>query len=208
MKMNNKKISVEILCEGLEEQKYIKKLTSFPNIFSNIYSFQEPINCKGITNIFPRYQDVFSRDIYELILIFCDADNNSKDFQNLCYKIDNHMFGSKKVSSKVVIFSNPVTLQIVLSHFGEVMLHSSAKAKNQSIIYQLTGIDNYQAHENQIDEMMRLIKITSYDYMKSNVSRLSSDIRVLPSTNFYFFLNHFEKNSVKWVDEINDLVLI
>ena len=49
--MTNKSIRILILCEGLEEELYIRKLLSFHGIFSNAYEFCEPINCKSITKI-------------------------------------------------------------------------------------------------------------------------------------------------------------
>ena len=204
--MNDGKIGIKILCEGLEEYKYIKKLLGFPGIFSDVYYFHEPTNCKGITNIFPRYQDLFTKNLYEVILIFCDADRNSKDFQELCSKIDNCMFGGKKVSEKIVIYVNPVTLQVVLSHLGNAKLISSSKATNADVVEKLTGIKNYGGHEEQIDEMMKFVKLSTYEIMKENVSSLPQSLDKCPSTNFIEFLNHFEHNEISWIGEINNLI--
>lgn len=204
--MNDGKIGIKILCEGLEEYKYIKKLLGFPGIFSDIYYFHEPTNCKGITKIFPRYQDLFSKNLYEVILIFCDADTNSKDFQDLCSKIDNCMFGGKKVSEKIVMYVNPVTLQVVLSHFADVSLKSSSKATNEKIVEVLTGIKNYRGHENQIDEMMAQVKLATYKDMKERVVLLPESLKSCPCTNFVRFLNYFENRDISWIKTINDLI--
>ena len=204
--MNDGKIGIKILCEGLEEYKYIKKLLGFPGIFSDIYYFYEPTNCKGITKIFPRYQDLFTKNFYEVILIFCDADRNSKDFQDLCLKIDNCMFGGKKVSEKIVMFVNPVTLQVVLSHLKKVKLVSSSKATNEKIVEELTGIKNYRGHEDQIDEMLKLIKLSTYETMKENISSLPQILDKCPSTNFIEFLSRFENNDPGWINDIYNLI--
>lgn len=200
--MNNGKICIKILCEGLEEYKYIKKLISFPGIFSSVYYFDEPINCKGINKIFPRYQDLFTKNLFEVILIFCDADNNSDDFGLLCSKINNCMFGGADVSNSIVMFVNPVTLQIVLSHLADVKIISSSKANNEGLIFQLTGITDYRAHEKQIDEMMKFVKFSNYKDMRKRVDSLSQNISEVPSSNFGVFLSNFEKSDTQWVDDI------
>ena len=204
--MNDGKISVKFLCEGLEEYHYLQKILSFPNIFSNLYYFPEPTNCKGITNIFPRYQDIFNKNIYDVILIFCDADSNSEDFRKLCSKIDNCMFGGNNVSSKIIIFSNPITLQIVLSHIDDVVLLSSSKPKNQNVVFNLTGISKYQGHKDQIEQMMTFVKLVSYQSMKTRLSKISTNINDLPSTNFLDFLNKLENDDLCWIDELNQLM--
>lgn len=203
--MNDGKIGIKILCEGLEEYKYIKKLLGFPGIFSDIYYFDEPINCKGITKIFPRYQDLFSKNLYEVILVFCDADKNSKDFQELCSKIDNCMFGGNKVSEHIVVFSNPVTLQIVLSHFADVKLSSSSKAKNEKVVEELTGLKDYRGHEEQIDFILKFVKSSNVIDMRSRVSTLSSDLNTVPSTNFFKFLENISSDNVGWINSIREL---
>ena len=183
----------------------MKKLLGFPGIFSNVYYFHEPINCKGITNIFPRYQDMFSKNLYELVLIFCDADRNSEDFQNLCLKIDNLMFGGNNVSKHIVIFSNPVTMQIILSHISKVRLLSSSKAKNEEIIEKLTSVKNYRGHETQIDEILKFVKVSNYQDMKARMSCLTDNLNEVPSSNFYCFLNNLSSDNSNWVEVIKDL---
>ena len=204
--MTNKSIRILILCEGLEEELYIRKLLSFHGIFSNAYEFCEPINCKSITKIFPRYQNLFTRNLYDLIIIFCDADKNSDQFQKLCSDINQQMFGGVDVSSKIVFFGNPVTLQIVLSHIADVNLVSSSKSTNQPIVEELTGISCYQGHEDQINEMLKRVKYSSYATMKERISKLPSDLKTTPSTNFYELLSNLESDDTSWIEEINTLI--
>lgn len=61
-----------IICEGFEDHAYISRLLEL-NVWNDIYEFI-PINAKSASNIFPIYQDKYSNDKYELILIFCDTD--------------------------------------------------------------------------------------------------------------------------------------
>lgn len=77
-------------------------------------------------------------------------------------------------------------------HFNYVILKNIGKKSNATIIEELTGIKNYKANDKQIDEMMKLIKYSSYEFMKENLKKLSSDISVIPSTNFLYLLSVLE----------------
>ena len=106
-----------------------------------------------------------------------------------------------------VTFANPVTLQIVLSHFGKVELSEKAKKLNKEIIKGLTGIENYDAKDNQIKELISKINYTNYKIMKENIKEISEDYRIIPSTNFLKFINRFESDDTTWIDEINKLII-
>lgn len=204
--MPNSPITIQILCEGYEEKAYIDKILSMPTIRKDIYSFFPTINCKSLSKIFPRFQDVFSQNYANIILIFCDADKCSSEYKELQSKIDNCMFGGNEVSRRIVIFGNPVTLQIVLSHFSCVSLSSCAKAKNQQIVEDLTGIKNYQAHDDQIKQMMSMINFSNFKIMKKNLKLISKNVCDIPSTNFIDFLNYIESQDTKWCSEIYELM--
>lgn len=60
---------------------------------------------------------------------------------------------------EVFIFANPVTLQIVLSHFGDVNLTKVGKKSNAAAVEDLTGIKNYEARKEQISEMISKIHL-------------------------------------------------
>ena len=204
--MVNRLITIQILCEGLEEKAYIDKILSMPTIRKDVYSFFPTINCKSITKIFPRFQDVFSQNYANIILIFCDADNNSSNFRNLVSKIDNCIFGRTNISKKIIIFANPVTLQIILSHFSYVSLKVSSKSSNQKIIETLTDIKNYQAHNEQIRQLVSLINFSNYEVMKENLKTISKKVTDVPSTNFLDFAKSIENEDTTWCNEIIDLI--
>lgn len=204
--MANNQVSIQILCEGYEEKAYIDKILGMPTIRHDIYYFYPTINCKSISRIFARFQDIYSQNIAQIIIVFCDADKCSDDFKELLSKIDNCLFGGKPVSSKVVVFGNPVTMQIVLSHFASVSLTSKSKVKNQPIIQSLTGISHYQAHDEQINEMISQINFGNFNTMKSNLAPISTDVTVVPSSNFLDFLNSIENENLEWCEEIIKLM--
>jgi hypothetical protein len=199
--INYNRRNILIIAEGLEEKIYLDKLLYFPNINKDAYCFNAVVNSKGSGNIKARYQYALQNGYYDAILIFCDADRISDDFVHLLSDIG-EFFENKEDAIKVFIFANPVTLQIVLSHFGDASLASSGKKTNAPIVKALTGICNYDAKEEQIKEMINLIHYDSLSDFKRRLGKISTDMKDVPSTNFLLFLNRFEGDDTSWVDEI------
>lgn len=207
MKNNRPKIffgkKICIICEGYEEYEYFERLISL-NVFNDIYKI-ELENAKGNGNLVERYQYFYSNDSFDLVLIFCDTDNKpSETYYDIKKKIDN--FHDEDVSDKVIIFGNPCTMQIMLSHFGEVSLTSHKKWENSPTIELMTGISNYSARRNQRNELNLLINKTNYKLMKKNVSKLSKKDYIIPSTNILMYLESLESKDTDWIDEINFLL--
>ena len=200
-----RKKNILIICEGFEEKPYIDKILSFPNINKEIYNFPPSVNAKGNGKIFARYQYEIQRGFYDIILVFCDADKGSEQFLSIVYQIGEKFYLSKENGFKVFIFSNPVTLQIVLSHFGDVCLTKVSKKANAVAVEKLTGIKNYDAKQEQIDEMIGKIHYSSMKEFKERMEKLSSDFNNLPSSNFLLFLKRFESKNSSWIDDINQL---
>ena len=201
--MNRKRIL--ILAEGFEEKTYIEKIIKFPCISKN-YEFSNVINVKGNGNILARYQYEFQTNRYDLVLVFADADKGSTQFISIIEGIGEKIFGDKKKGVLIFMFVNPVTMQVILSHLGDVELNHVSKNKNSETIRKLTGIDNYDAKEKQINELMQKINSRNYQEMKRRIEKMSSDYRVVPSTNLLMFLKNFENDDTSWVDEINNQI--
>ena len=66
--------SLCIICEGYEEEIYVKHLIG-KNVWKSIYDFTF-INAKGEGNIPARYQFEINKDAYELVMVFCDTDRH------------------------------------------------------------------------------------------------------------------------------------
>ena len=197
--------NVLIIAEGFEEKPYIDKILSFPNINKDRYLFAETINVKGNGSIPARYQYEIQRGFFDIVLIFCDADKGNEQFLNLVYDIGEKFFSKKEYGIEVFIFANPVTLQIVLSHFGDVSLTRVGKKSNSLIVEEMTSIKNYDAKQEQIDEMIEKIHFSSMDSFKQRLRNVSQDFKDVPSTNFLKFLERFESDDTKWIDDINKL---
>lgn len=200
-----RKKNILIISEGFEEKPYIDKILSFPNVNKDVYNFPPSVNAKGNGKIFARYQYEIQRGYYDLILVFCDADRGSEQFLSIVYEIGEKFFSSREDGFKVFIFANPVTLQIVLSHFGHILLTKVSKKTNADVVESLTGIKNYDASQEQINEMIGKIHYRSMEDFKGRLSSISYDFNDLPSTNFLLFLNRFENSDTSWVDDINHL---
>lgn len=198
-KYNGKKIC--IICEGFEELDYIEALNK-KAIFSSKYDFIA-VNAKSINTIMARYQEKFQSDSYSLVLIFCDTDKGtSEQYKELKKKINE--FHDADVADDIVIFGNPCTMQIILSHFAEVKLTSQSKVVNGKYIKEYIGIENYKATEEQRKELFGKIKRDNYQIMKDNVSKLSTNDEDVSSTNILKFVVNFESDDDKWIDEINN----
>lgn len=195
------KRNILIIAEGYEEKPYIDKLLSFPNIDKNVYNIQPAVNAKGSGNIFARYQYEFQRNFYDLVLIFCDVDKGSDEFLKLIDKIG-EFFLDQKDSMSVFMFVNPVTLQVALSHFGDVHITNVGKKSNCLLVEELTGIRNYDAKEDQIEKMIGKINFQSMDSFKERLKKISTDFKDIPSTNILSFVERFENSDTTWIDQI------
>ena len=138
------KLRVCVICEGYEDKGYLDRLSQL-NVWNDKYQFYFK-NAQSASNIFPMFQNEYQNDSYAAILIFCDTDKAPhREYEELKKKM-NSLFNSRTtVINKTIIFANPCTMQIILSHFADVKLKTQAKKKNAPIIKKLTGVDNYSA---------------------------------------------------------------
>ncbi len=198
-KYKGKKIC--IICEGYEEVDYIEALKS-KSVFSSKYDFIT-VNSKSINTIIARYQEKYQSDSYALVLIFCDTDKHpSKKYFEIKQKINE--FHGAVVADDIVIFGNPCTMQIIISHFGEIKIMSQSKSVNAKYIEKLTGISKYKATDEQRKELFGKIKRANYEIMKKNVKKLSTNDKEISSTNILKFIEKFESDDDSWIDEINE----
>ena len=205
MNEGQRKKNVLILAEGYEEKPYIDKILSFPNVNKEAYSFSETVNVKGNGNILARYQFEIQQGFHDVVLVFCDADKGSEQFLSIVHAIGERFFMHPDDAIQAFVFANPVTLQLVLSHFGDVLLTNVSKKKNAEAVKALTGVEDYDAKEDQIAAIMRKIHFRSLDAFKERLSRLSTDYHDVPSTNFLSFLEHLESDDTRWIDALNGL---
>ena len=133
-------IRICIVCEGFEEIDYMNALIN-KAVFSDKYEFVL-INSKSINNIADIYISKYQSNSYDLVLVFCDTDKSPYHRYN-AIKQEINDFHDKVISEKVIIFGNPCTMQIILSHLAKIKLTSQSKSVNAKYIEELTGIVNY-----------------------------------------------------------------
>lgn len=197
----NNNMKVCVICEGQEDTAYFKRLLEL-NVWNSVYSFF-PVNALGASKIPARFQDAFQNNKYDLVLVFCDTDKAPYREYTLLKKRINSFLNKQKASDKLVIFANPCTMQIILSHFGDVSLKNQGKKTNAEIIEQFTGVKDYDAHDDQIKEICSKIFRRTYGEMKRRVEGINCSDTVSCSTNFSIFLDRFEQDDRRWVSAIN-----
>ncbi len=106
-----------VICEGNEEYAYIKRLNDL-KVWREEYEIV-PVNAEGNGNIPARYQNRYQNGSDELVLVFCDTEKKPyEQYEDIKRKID-EFHGIDNAASKVIIFGNPCTMQIISKHWTE-----------------------------------------------------------------------------------------
>lgn len=192
-----------IICEGDEEYEYLEKLISL-DVWSKGYCFQLE-NAGGNGNIPARYQDKYQNGTYDLVLVFCDTDRKPyEQYVDIKRKID-EFHGVENAADKVVIYGNPCTMQIIIEHWGDVLLCSNNKKKNAPVIFDLTGVERYTGKREQRRELFSRITKENYQEMRERIRKLPIKDTVEGSTNFGSFLDWFSSDDNAWIEVINSV---
>lgn len=198
------KISICIICEGSEEYDYLNRLKGL-GLWDNTYRI-DLVNANGNGNLPARYQDKYQNGAHSLVLIFCDTDKYPYTRYLEIKKKINAFHDSDKASESVVIFGNPCTMQIIIEHWGEVLLKSPAKKQNAVIIEKYTGIRDYDAKAEQRKELMSKVNPENYVLMLARIHKLSSNDMDLNSTNFEYLMEKLSSSDNSWIDKINSVL--
>lgn len=193
-----------VICEGFEEYAYMTRLNEL-NVWNPAYDVHLD-NAEGNGNIFARYQDRFHSASYDLVLVFCDTEKRPyKQYNDIKSKI-NEFHDNPKAASKVIVYANPCTMQIILSHWAQVSLTTAAKKTNAPLIQQYTAIQNYKATSAQRKTLMGLITLANFQTMLLNIQNLPQDDTCKGSTNFETFANRLQNPDTSWIDEIKKVL--
>lgn len=195
------KCRVCIICEGDEEYDYLDKIKKI-NVWNKIYEVNLD-NAGGNGNIPARYQDRYQNRSYDIVLIFCDTEKKPyEQYEDIKRKI-NEFHGVAHAAREVIIYGNPCTLQIIIEHWADVKLKTAAKKINAGIIAELTGIDNYKGRADQRSELMRQITAENYLTMYERVKKMTSDDKVIGSSNFDRLVDFLASDDTMWIEKIN-----
>ena len=189
-----------VICEGFEDHGYFERLLKL-GVWNPTYKFTL-INAKTATKIPAIFQNIYQNDSYEIVLIFCDTDKYPHKVYNDVKDKINSFFNKRKATDRLVIFANPCTMQIILSHFDEVSLKNQGKKTNAAVIKKLTGVSNYDAKAEQIKTICDQILRRTYESMKQRIREMNLPDTESGSTNFIIFIDRFESDDTKWISEI------
>ena len=190
-----------IICEGNEEYKYLNRLKQL-KVWNEQYDISL-VNADGNGNIPARYQDRYQNGAYEVVLVFCDTEKKPyEQYEDIKRKIS-EFHGVDNVTSEVVIFGNPCTMQIISKHWTDEILKSPAKPVNAPLVERYTGVENYKARKDQINEVMKYITPENYLDMRKRVDCMDEDDTFIGDSNFGRFMALFEKDDCEWIQKIN-----
>lgn len=191
--------SICLILEGFEEYIYFSRLKEL-QVFSPQY-YITPINAKSALSVPAKYQDALSSNSYSSVLIVCDMDKKPVAYFQLLEKIKTIL--GPEHAEKVITFTRPCTLQVILSHFGDDTLTTQSKAAAIEPVQRLTGVKNYNAHQDQIKEICKKITKRSWKVMLTRISQLSTNPSDLPSTNMSLLFERLCSDDVSWIEELN-----
>ena len=189
-----------LILEGFEEYYYFKRILEFP-CFNGTYNV-DIRNAKAASNIPSFFQAAYAKNFYEIVFVVCDKDRNPEQYVNIISKLDDILGPGK--AKEIVIFTCPCTLQVILSHFGDVQLTTQAKKAARDDVQRLTDVANYDAHQDQLKTICSKIHYRSYEKMKQRIAQLSTCPDVIPSTNILSLFGYLESQKPQWIDGINE----
>lgn len=193
-----------IICEGNEEYEYLERLKTL-EVWDEKYDISLE-NAGGNGNVPARYQDKYQNGSYDLVLMFCDTDRKPyEQYVDIKRKI-NDFHGVEGAADAVLMYGNPCTMQIVVQHWKEVSLKSPAKKVNAPLIEECTGVANYKAKKDQLDNLFKQVTKDNYADMLERVKRLQDDDTVVGSSNFARFMEGLGNRDAAWIDGINEVL--
>ena len=200
----NNQTKICIICEGNEEYEYLERLKLL-GVWNEKYDISLE-NAGGNGNVPARYQDKYQNGSYDLVLMFCDTDRKPyEQYVDIKRKIDD-FHGVEGAADAVLMYGNPCTMQIVVQHWKEACLKSSAKKVNAPLIEECTGVANYKAKKGQLDSLYAKVTRDNYADMLERVKRLPDDDTVVGSSNFARFVEGLGSGDDAWIDGINEVL--
>ncbi len=196
------KIKIEIICEGLEEVLYLKRLLSF-HYWNELLDIVLT-NANGISSVYSAYSK--SRATHKdtsYFFILCDSGESDSqarnEFNKIIGNVNNDLKG-RNPATDLVIFANPCTMQIFLSHFEVVMVPGEdLKVKaNKDYICAIAGVSGYSKTHDGISSFMKRISRESYKTLKENLLKYPTDYHTPNSTNALSMLTRLESQDLSW----------
>lgn len=132
-------------------------------------------------------------------------DRAPEAYNNILLGIENILGAGN--AEKVITFTRPCTLQIILSHFGEVNLTTQAKASAREDVERLTGVQHYDAHQDQLNTICQKIFFRSWGELQDRLKLLSTNPNDIPSSNICLLFDRLCSDNFEWIDDLNASIL-
>lgn len=199
---NKPEHSIALIVEGYEECYYFNRLTEL-NIFSKKYDIQL-FNAKSASNIASIYQSKLASNRFSVVFVVCDKDRVPTQYDLIVKEMK--LILGEEGANETIFFTSPCTLQIILSHFGEVELITQAKPAARRIVKEFTGVENYDAHKQQLETICSKIFRRTFTEMLERISKLSTNSNDLPSTNMLLLFNYLCSDDTEWIKKIDKII--
>lgn len=183
--MNFQKEDLYLVVEGEVDEIFVNKILSF---IPSKYNVRVRV-ANGNGNI-PIHVNILKKIYsYSKIMVLYDLDANT-NMEDLKRYLKNKQVNLKEED---IFFVNPC-VEYLIALTKEV---NTDKFKNKrdyaEIFKKYFGIGEYAGHIPQVENIVEQLTLNDYNNFVDNLRKISSNDSVLPSTNFYKFIEKIKK---------------
>lgn len=202
---SSERLSILIIAEGYEETEYLECLGRC-KFWSSRFKVKV-VNAQGIDRIANKYKIYSSSTDYHMVFVVCDTEKFPyTQFTGLRDSLRALHLGTN-IEDHVVFFSNPNTMQIILTHFMssdtiETGLKTNRKSKNTGTVQDYTGVGRYSAEGSQRGDIFKKITPANSEHMLILINCLSRNYEHVPSSNMYDLFNPLHTGDTDFVEDL------
>ena len=183
--MNFQKEDLYLVVEGEVDEIFLNKILSF---IPSKYNVRVRV-ANGNGNI-PIHVNILKKIYsYSKIMVLYDLDANA-NMEDLKRYLKNKQVNLKEED---IFFVNPC-VEYLIALTKEVNTDKFRNKRDYSEIFKkYFGIGEYAGHIPQVENIVDQLTINDYNNFVDNLRKISSNDNVLPSTNFYKFIERIKK---------------
>ena len=183
--MNFQKEDLYLVVEGEVDEIFLNKILSF---IPSKYNVRVRV-ANGNGNI-PIHVNILKKIYsYSKIMVLYDLDANT-NMEDLKRYLKNKQVNLKEED---IFFVNPC-VEYLIALTKEVNTDKFRNKRDYSEIFKkYFGIGEYAGHIPQVENIVDQLTINDYNNFVDNLRKISSNDNVLPSTNFYKFIERIKK---------------
>lgn len=183
--MNFQKEDLYLVVEGEVDEIFLNKILSF---IPSKYNVRVRV-ANGNGNI-PIHVNILKKIYsYSKIMVLYDLDANT-NMEDLKRYLKNKQVNLKEED---IFFVNPC-VEYLIALTKEVNTDKFRNKRDYSELFKkYFGIGEYAGHIPQVENIVDQLTINDYNNFVDNLRKISSNDNVLPSTNFYKFIERIKK---------------